>query len=67
MSSIAVSLNWVENLAVGLTFPVMLNRLGIGGAYLVYALFNVACACFCSMMLETKQRSMRQIQRLLGE
>lgn len=61
----AVSLNWVENLAVGLTFPAMLNRLGIGGAYLVYAILNVACACFCGTMLETKRRSMRQIQALL--
>lgn len=66
VSSVAISLNWVANLAVGLTFPWMLKSMGIGSAYLVYAVLNVACGLFCALlMIETKRQSMHQIQRRL--
>lgn len=66
VSSVAISLNWVANLAVGLTFPAMLKALGIGNAYMVYAVLNLACGLFCAMlMIETKRQPMHQIQRRL--
>ena len=66
VSSVAISLNWVANLAVGLTFPAMLKALGIGNAYLVYAVLNVACGLFCALfMVETKRQPMHLIQRQL--
>lgn len=66
VSSVAISLNWVANLAVGLTFPAMLKALGIGNAYLVYAVLNVVCGQFCALlMVETKRQPMHLIQRQL--
>lgn len=66
VSSVAISLNWVANLAVGLTFPAMLRVLGIGGAYLIYGFLNVACSLFCAaFMVETKQKPMHQIHSQL--
>jgi hypothetical protein len=66
VSSVAISLNWVANLAVGLTFPAMLSALGIGNAYLVYSALNVVCGLFCALlMIETKRQPMHLIQRRL--
>lgn len=36
-AALCTSLNWIANLAVGLTFPSMLAALHLGGAYSVYA------------------------------
>ena len=32
---------------VGLSFPVMLRLLDVGGSYLVYGLLNIAALAFC--------------------
>lgn len=44
--SLCTCLNWVSNLAVGLTFPAMLRTLHIGGSYAVYAALNTVAAVF---------------------
>ncbi len=53
--ALATSANWVANLIVGLTFPALLQVLGIG-SYALYAVCNVlsvaffsvrACVCVC--------------------
>lgn len=60
------SLNWLSNLVVGSTFPSMLAVLGIAGSYLVYASFNLVSFLFMrGHMVETKQRSVRDIRALL--
>lgn len=44
----------------------MLRVMGIGGAYLIYGLLNVACSLFCAaFMIETKQKPMQQIHSQL--
>lgn len=42
-AALCTSLNWISNLAVGLTFPSMLAALHLGGAYSVYAVRLTAC------------------------
>ncbi|BDA46904.1 Plastidic glucose transporter 4 [Coccomyxa sp. Obi] len=65
-AALCTSLNWLSNLIVGLTFPAMLALLHLGGAYLVYAGLNVLGAIFvAALMVETKQRSLAQIQAQL--
>ena len=60
--ALGTGLNWLGNLLVGLTFPMMLPVMGVGGSYLVYVAFNVAAVIFlCAWMVETKQRSLAQI------
>ena len=66
VSSIATALNWAANLAVGMSFPVMIASLGIGGSYLIYGLINVACMLFCLLlMVETKRRPIHEIEDML--
>ena len=65
-ASLGTCINWVFTFLVGLSFPVMLAGLKVGGSYLVYAVFNLAAFVFCFLyMVETKQKSMAQIQRQL--
>ena len=64
--AVCTCLNWVANLLVGLSFPAMLSGLGLGGAYLIYAAFNVGAVVFVGKLLvETKQQSLAQIQQRL--
>lgn len=59
-------LGWAPALQVGLSFPIMLSTLGIGGSYLVYALLNFGCTAFCIfLMIETKQQSLTFIRESL--
>ncbi|CAK0785259.1 hypothetical protein CVIRNUC_008465 [Coccomyxa viridis] len=65
-AALCTSLNWASNLIVGLTFPAMLAGLHLGGAYLVYAVINAMAVVFVWFtMVETKQRSLAQIQAQL--
>ncbi|CAL5223439.1 g5955 [Coccomyxa viridis] len=65
-AALCTSLNWASNLVVGLTFPAMLAGLHLGGAYLVYAVINGAAVVFAwFVMVETKKRSLAQIQAQL--
>ena len=66
LQAACTSLNWLANLAVGLTFPLMLHSLGIAGSYLMFGAANAGAAVFASRaMVETKQRSLAQIRALL--
>ncbi|KAK9819874.1 hypothetical protein WJX72_003513 [[Myrmecia] bisecta] len=65
-AALCTCLNWVANLVVGLTFPMMLRVLGLGGSYLVFAVLNLFAVGFVGMyMVETKKRSLKHIQSLL--
>lgn len=65
-ASLATAMSWLLNLFIGLSFPLMLERLGIGGSFLIYATLNGLGAIFCAVfMVETKQRSLDQIRMLL--
>ena len=64
--ALCTSLNWVSNLAIGLSFPIMLQVLHVNGAYLVFALFNVGAVVFVTkLVVETKQRSLAETAQLL--
>ena len=59
-------LNWVANLLIGLSFPVLLKSLHIAGSYLIFAVINGLGTVFVWMLVvETKQRSLAEIGRLL--
>lgn len=65
-ASLGTSINWVATFLVGLSFPIMLRALKVGGSYLVYAVLNVLAFVFCWFyMVETKQQSLAHIQKLL--
>lgn len=65
-ASLGTCLNWVATFLVGLSFPVMLRLLDVGGSYLVYGVLNIAALAFCWVyMVETKQQSLAHIQKLL--
>ena len=54
------------NLLVGLSFPSLLSYFGIGGAFLLYAVFNFAGGLFCVLaMLETRSHTLGAIRRML--
>lgn len=65
-ASLGTGINWISTFLVGLSFPIMLRVLSVGGSYLVYAVFNfVALAFSYGYMVETKRRSLADIQTLL--
>lgn len=65
-ASLGTCINWVATFLVGLSFPIMLRALKVGGSYLVYAVLNLGALAFCWVyMVETKQQSLGHIQKLL--
>lgn len=55
-------LNWAANLAIGISFPLLLKALHITGAYLIFAVVNGLGVVFIWMLvIETKQRSLAEI------
>lgn len=59
-------LNWLANLAIGFTFPLLLKALNITGAYALFAVINGLGAAFVwALVVETKQQSLADIVRLL--
>jgi hypothetical protein len=59
-ASLATAAGWLGNLAVTLTFDSLLGRLGVGGAYLLYALLNGGGAWYVSSALvETKMKTLQ--------
>lgn len=65
-ASLGTCINWLATFLVGLSFPIMLRGLKVGGSYLVYAILNLVALTFCWFyMVETKQQSLAHIQKLL--
>jgi len=55
---------WGSNFAITMTFPIMLNYLGLGVSYGVYALFGLVAYFFVrSLVKETKGRSLEDMSR----
>jgi MFS transporter, SP family, sugar:H+ symporter len=60
--SIAGLSQWGTNFLVTMTFPILLGRIGLGGAYSLYAVFSVASAFYAwKFVRETKGRSLEQM------
>ncbi|GBF90824.1 plastidic glucose transporter [Raphidocelis subcapitata] len=65
-ASLATAAGWLGNLAVTLSFDALLSRLGVGGAYLLYALLNVGAGWYVSAhLVETKMKSLQEIEEML--
>ena len=65
---LAVFLHWGANFLVSLTFPVLLDAVGIGYLFLGYALIGVLAFFFVrAFVTETKGRSLEQIESDLHE
>jgi MFS transporter, SP family, sugar:H+ symporter len=65
---VAVILHWLANFTVSLTFPVLLDAIGVGLVFLGYAVIGVAAFLFVrSRVTETKERSLEQIETALRE
>lgn len=64
--SLAACAAWLANLAVAGSFSALLGRMGLGATYLLYACFNaVGLAFVLAAVVETKRRSLRDIEALL--
>ena len=65
---LAVFLHWGANFLVSLTFPVLLDAIGIGYLFLGYALIGVLAFFFVrTFVTETKGRSLEEIESDLHE
>eukprot|EP00877_Chromochloris_zofingiensis_P014348 jgi/Chrzof1/9167/Cz03g38140.t1 len=65
-ASLATTCCWAGNLLVTLSFNSMLDTLGIGGSYLLYAAFNCFGLWYVSTyMVETKCRTLPEIEEML--
>ncbi len=62
--SIVSSVNWAANFAVSLTFLTLIQLLGIGGAYWMYALICLLAFLFVwKKVPETKGKTLEEIQK----
>lgn len=60
---IATLANWGSNLAVSLTFPMLLHSLGGSGVFLLYACFSVMGWFFVKRFIpETKGKTLEEIE-----
>lgn len=60
--AVCTAINWFGNFLVGLSFPFMLQQLGLGGSYALYAAACCGSAVFCAKyMVETKKRSLAAV------
>ncbi|KIZ00413.1 sugar transporter, partial [Monoraphidium neglectum] len=58
-ASLATAAGWLGNLLVTLSFDSLLGRLGLGGAYMLYAALNAGAAWYVTARLpETKMKSL---------
>lgn len=59
--SLAAASNWLINLLVGSTFPILLSKAGVTGAYGLYAVLNVLCFFFVrARVVETARRPLAE-------
>lgn len=66
-TSTAVTGNWTANAVVSLTFPYMLQALGGGLTFIVYAVINAAMIAFVSRYIfETKGVPLEKIEEVYG-
>ncbi len=65
--SLTVGMNWLANAVVSQVFPIALEKIGSGGTFIAFAAFNViALLVVIRFVPETKDRTLEQLERLLG-
>ena len=61
--AVAAAAQWLANFAVTMTFPIMLEGIGLGGSYFMYAAAAAASIFFVWKFInETKGRSLEEMQ-----
>ncbi len=61
--SLAGLSQWLTNFLVTITFPILLARIGLGGAYTIYAVFGVVAALFAwKFVQETRGKTLEQMR-----
>jgi SP family sugar:H+ symporter-like MFS transporter len=59
---------WLSNFLVTVIFPILLNSLGLGVAYTIYAAFGVVAFVFVQRAVrETKGRTLEDMSREAAE
>jgi MFS transporter, SP family, galactose:H+ symporter len=62
--SFATAVSWLSNLVVSFSFPILLDRFGIGATFAVYTAITLGSLLFCCLRVpETKGLSLEQIER----
>lgn len=65
-AALATTLCWIALLLVSLSFPPLECSLDIGGVYMIYATLNVCSFVYVYyVMVETKCRTLREIEKML--
>ncbi len=60
--SVAGLSQWLSNFAVTITFPMLLGAIGLGGAYVIYALFAALAAIYAWRVVpETKGKTLEEM------
>lgn len=64
----AVFTLWGSNVIIAMSFPILLNSLGLPGAFSIYGLIGIIGSIFVLKYVpETKDRSLEQIEHFLRE
>jgi sugar porter (SP) family MFS transporter len=62
--SFATAVSWLSNLAVSFSFPILLDKFGVGATFAVYTVITLVSLVFCCLRVpETKGLSLEQIER----
>lgn len=60
--AVAASAQWIANFAITMTFPIMLDSIGLGGSYATYAIFAAISIAFVMMAVpETKGKKLEDM------
>lgn len=60
---IAILFQWLTNFIIGLTFPVLLNSIGLGYTFYIFAIIGLIALIFVKIFVpETKGRSLEKIE-----
>ncbi|XP_054708452.1 solute carrier family 2, facilitated glucose transporter member 10-like isoform X2 [Uloborus diversus] len=64
--SLATSINWGSNILVSLTFLDVINAIGVGPTFIIYACVSFAAAIFIFFCVpETKSKTLEEISKIL--
>ena len=57
-------MQWLTNFLVTMTFPILLESIGLGFSYTIYAAFDLVAYTFVQLFVaETKGRTLEEISR----
>lgn len=55
---------WTSNFLIGLTFPILLNTIGMSSAFFIFVVLNIGAFLFVKKYVpETKGRSLEELEQ----